>query len=212
MDGTGFGYGQKRELRFKRGSEIRKVSSHVKVELIAAKEKGRKETFILSVNMGKAYSDERKLLMDILRERRIKADLVLADALYGMSNEVLEKFFDMGRLVVVAVKDSLHTKVSSPIRKRAKKLYEEHRELYKERGMVERLIGKIKNAYGAIERARRFDMAVRYIWAKMILYNWAILFLAIFSLSGISGVVKSQVFWLIFFEHTHGFRVCSKRD
>ena len=92
-----------------------------------------------------------------------------------MSNEVLEKFFDIGKLVVVAVKDSLRTKVSSPIGKRAKELYEEHRELYKERGMVERLIGKIKNAYGRLERVKSYEMAKKYIWA---IYNWAMNFLS----------------------------------
>ncbi len=32
VDGTGFGYGGKRELKWMRGAQIRKVSSHVKVE------------------------------------------------------------------------------------------------------------------------------------------------------------------------------------
>ena len=44
----------------------------------------RGSEIILGVNMGKAYSDERKLLMGILGKVDIKAKRILADALYGM--------------------------------------------------------------------------------------------------------------------------------
>ena len=88
-DGTGFGYGEKRELNWMRGSQIRKVSSHVKVELLVGKVRGK--AIILGVNMGKTYSDERKLLMEILEKVNIKTKKVLADALYEQrgSQEVL---------------------------------------------------------------------------------------------------------------------------
>ena len=40
VDGTGFGYGEKRELKWMRGAQMRKVSSHVKVELLVGKVRG----------------------------------------------------------------------------------------------------------------------------------------------------------------------------
>ena len=176
VDGTGFGYGGKRELNWMRGAQIRKVSSHVKVELIVGKVRDR--AIILGVNMGEAYSDERKLLMEILEKVNIKAKKILADALYGMSKAMLEKFYEISEEVIVPVRDTLHTKVRSGIRKKAKIEYEDKREEYKQRYFIEQVIGKIKNAYGRLERTKSYEMARKHIWAKMILYNWAMIFLS----------------------------------
>ena len=40
-DGTGFGYGEQIKLNWMRGSQIREVSSHVKVELMVGKVRDR---------------------------------------------------------------------------------------------------------------------------------------------------------------------------
>ena len=37
VDGTGFGYNEKRKLNWMRGKKIREVSSHVKVELVVGR-------------------------------------------------------------------------------------------------------------------------------------------------------------------------------
>ncbi len=50
------------------------------------------------------------------------------------------------------------------------------REEYKQRYFIE--LWKIKNAYGRLERTKSYEMAKKYIWAKMILYNWAMIFLS----------------------------------
>ena len=176
VDGTGFGYGEKRELNWMRGSQIRKVSSHVKVELLVGKVRG--SAIILGVNMGEAYSDERKLLMKILEKVNIKAKKILADALYGMDKKVLKRFYEISEEVIVPVRNTPHTKVRSGIRKKAKIEYEDKREEYKQRYFIEQVIGKIKNAYGRLERTKSYDMARKHIWAKMILYNWAMIFLS----------------------------------
>ncbi len=121
VDGTGFGYGGKRELNWMRGAQIRKVSSHVKVELLVGKV--RDSSIIFGVNIAKAYRDERKLLMEILG--KVKAKKILADAL--ISKDVFERFYEISEEVIVPVRDTLHTKVRSDIRKRAKKEYEAKR-------------------------------------------------------------------------------------
>ena len=64
--------------------QIRRVSSHVKVELLVGKV--RDSAIIIGVNMGKAYSDERKLLVEIFEKINIKT----------MSKEVLKKFYEIG--------------------------------------------------------------------------------------------------------------------
>jgi hypothetical protein len=151
VDGTGFGYDDKRDLSWMRGKKIRQVSSHVKVELIVGRKGEEKETMLIGVNMVPAYSDERKLLLEMIDGMNVKVKYIMADALYGMSVDVLKEFFDRADIVLVPVRDTLHTKVKDPIRKRAKEIYESNREKYRDRYIVEQVIGKIKNAYGSSE-------------------------------------------------------------
>ena len=125
------------------------------------------------MNIAKAYSDERELLVEILEKINIKTKKILADTLYDMSKEVFKKFYEISEEVVAPVRDTLHMVVRSEVRKRTK------REEYKQRYFIERVIGKIKNAYGRLERTKSYDMAKKYIWAKVILYNWAMIFTTI---------------------------------
>ena len=56
------------------------------------------------------------------------------------------------------VRDTHRRKVRSGVRKRAKKEYEAKRGEYRQR--IEQVIGKIKNAYGRLERTKSYEMAV----------------------------------------------------
>jgi len=51
-------------------------------------------------------------------------------------------------------------------------MYEANRERYRERYVVEQVIEKIKNAYGRCEGTKSFEMAVKSVMVKMIVYNW----------------------------------------
>ncbi|HEY8542247.1 MAG TPA: transposase [Pseudothermotoga sp.] len=171
VDGTRFGYDDKQRLNWMRGRKIREVSSHVRVEIIVGrKEKGGKP-IVVGVSMGPAYSDERKLLLGLMGSGWVRAQCVIGDGIYSMSLELLEKFFERSDLVLVPVKDTLRTKVKHPLRQKAKQMYEANREKYRERYIVEQVIGKIKNAYGGCESTKSFEMAMKSIWAKVILYN-----------------------------------------
>ena len=171
VDGTGFGYDNKQKLNWMRGKKIREVSSHVKVELVVGKI-GNGKDVILGASMGKAYSDERKLLEKMIGKVKVKSRYILGDALYGMSVKVLKKLFEKAEKVIVPIKDTLHTKVRNPIRKKVKQMYEENKEKYKNRYIVEQVIGKIKNAYGQWEETKSLEMAKKSVWAKIIAYNW----------------------------------------
>ena len=76
--------------------------------------------------------------------------------------------------MIVPVRDTPHTKVRSGIRKKAKKEYEVKKGEYRQR--IKQVIGKIKKAYRRLERTKSYEMA--NIWAKVILYNWAMIFLS----------------------------------
>jgi hypothetical protein len=144
------------------------------LKLIVGRKGEEKEAMLIGVNMRPAYSYERKLLLEMIDGMNVKAKYIMADVLYGMSTDVLKEFFDRADIVLVPVRDTLHTKMKDPIRKRARKVYKSNREKYRQRYIVEQVIGKIKNAYGSSERTRSYDMAVKMVWVKMIMFNWAI--------------------------------------
>ena len=121
VDGTGFGYNEKRKLNWMRGKKIREVSSHVKVELVVGKMGNGKEV-IFGVEMGRAYSDERKLLEGMIGKVKARSKYILGDALYGKSVKVLRKLFEKAEEVIVPIKDTLHTRVRDPIRKKVRRM------------------------------------------------------------------------------------------
>ena len=121
VDGTGFGYNDKRKLNWMRGKKIREVSSHVKVELVVGRMGNRKEV-IFGVEMGRAYSDERKLLEGMIGKVEARSKYILGDALYGKSVKVLRNLFEKAEEVIVLIKDTLHTRVRDPIRKKVRRM------------------------------------------------------------------------------------------
>jgi len=172
VDGTGFGYDDKQRLNWMRGKKVREVSSHVRVEMMVGRIKGKRDV-IIGVEMGKAYTDERKLLKEMMKGIKVKGRYILGDALYGMDVEVLRLMFEKAREVIVPVRDGLHKRVRNPLRKIVKWMYENGREKYKDRYVVEQVIGKIKNAYGQWESVKGLEMAKKEVWVKVIAYNWA---------------------------------------
>jgi len=68
----------------------------------------------------------------------------------------------------VPVRDTVHTRMKHPLSVQAKRDYEENRE----RNIVERAIGKIKNAYGSCIPTNSEEKARKGVWLMVILYNW----------------------------------------
>ncbi len=86
VDGTGMGYNTPFYLRDKRGLGIRKISSHVKIIALCYWQGGR--NWVVDVEIGKAYSDEGKLCMELLEKRKEGllpyGTNIVGDKLYGM--------------------------------------------------------------------------------------------------------------------------------
>ncbi len=83
---------------------------------------------IIGVEMGKAYTDERKLLKEMMEGIKVKGRYILGDALYGMDVKVLRLMFEKAKEVIVPVRDGLHKRVRNPLRKIVKWMYENGRE------------------------------------------------------------------------------------
>jgi len=187
-DGTGFGYDEAYYLNNKRGAQIRKIKSHVKTEVLVGTVNGKK--FVLSAKTDKAYTDENKLLLQMLNEgvfENIKGRYFLGDRYYGKSIEVLKKLNELGFDVIVSIKDTLRQKVRNEYRLKAKNNYEKEfkKKVYKRhRYKVEQLIGNVKNWFGDRFNTKSFELAQRYVLVSFLLYNLyllVILYFFIFS-------------------------------
>jgi len=64
------------------------------------------------------------------------------------------------------IKATLHTRVRNPTWKKIKRMYEENKEKYQDRYVVEQVIGKMKNAYGQWERTKSQEMAKKSVGAQ----------------------------------------------
>jgi len=178
-DGTGFGFEKKVGLKYLRGKESKDVKEHVKVELLVGGTSAG--DYVTGINVGPPYGDERKLLLQLFEELEIVGDgYFVADALYGMSNKVLEELFERGFIPVIPVRDGIHTKIKSEIRKFVSEIYNKKRSIYSQRYRIEQVIGKIKNSYGDKERAKTYDMAAKSVIAKVILFNYCFLISLLF--------------------------------
>jgi len=170
-DGTGFGYDGLYRLSWRRGKEMREVSSHVKTEVVVVRDKTGMD-IVYSISTGPPYSDERRLVEPLLKGADIKAEAVIAD---GMSVKILEMFKRIGAKVIVPIREGMWTRVRNSLRLEVMNLYRREKGVYKRRYIVEQVIGKVKNAYGRCEGAKRLELAVKYVWIKFIAYNYCVL-------------------------------------
>jgi len=77
----GFDFGEDEELRFKRGKELRRVQSHIRLQsIVGTIQKGY--AFIEAFFLGGAYASENRMVDAILENFSFSSKIVLADALY----------------------------------------------------------------------------------------------------------------------------------
>jgi hypothetical protein len=94
----------------------------MKAEVLIGVVKDKK--VVLGVKTDRAYSCERKLLSEILKDIPFRAFYFLGDAYYGMESELLKEIEQRGMVAVVPVSESLRIKVRSQERLWAKEKYE----------------------------------------------------------------------------------------
>jgi len=196
-DGTGFGYSDTFNLTWMRGKQIRQVKSHVKTEVLVGVVKGK--TIVVGVSTGKAYSDECKLLMPMLKTLKVRARYFLGDAYYGKV-EVLNEIKRLKINPIVPIRDTRHMKVRHLVRLWTKENYEKGKEVYrKNRFKVEQVIGIVKNKFGDRDCVMDFHTASLYVLARFALYNLILLFKLLFS----PFISPFFPFAYIFFKQAH---------
>jgi hypothetical protein len=76
---------------------------------------------------------------------------------------------------VIPVEDTLRRKVKNKYRNKIKAIYDENKEIYKDRYKIEQLFGKIKNAYGDRDNTKNYNLASVFVLIRFLIYNIAVL-------------------------------------
>ena len=175
VDGTGFGYNDTYRLMWERGKRLKEVKSHIKTEVLAFV-KG-KTTVPIAVKVGEPYSDERKLFKEILKETSLdEGSYIIGDRLYGMDSQLAKLLLEEYKLTpVIPVKDGIRKRIRDPYMRKLKEIYEDNKEVYRERYKIEQLIGKIKNVYGDRDNTKSYNLACVFVLMRFLLYNIALL-------------------------------------
>jgi len=170
-DATGFTFGEKYNLKWHRGTEIRKVSSHVRLEVvIAVVENGKK--IIAGVESGGPYASEIKMLRKVLeRIQSLKRVPFIADKGYD-AVDILQKLLEKGFEPAIKIKETFRMEIKHPLRKVSKENWEKYG---KERYMIEQIFGSIKQKIGSSFNLIREDLARKAALACAILWNFYIL-------------------------------------
>ena len=104
-------------MKLLRGAKLKKAKYHTKAEvLIYANDDNL--TFIEDINLDKAYSNERKLLFDIIKHKKFNNQIYfLADKLYSLSNKLSKYLITKRNLIpVVSISNPLRNKIKNEYR------------------------------------------------------------------------------------------------
>jgi len=171
IDATGFGFDESFNLKMLRGKELREVKSHIRLEAIVCVSENN-YTFIDGFYLDKAYSNENKMLFELLKNYYFSSKFVLADALYSTS-KLAKYLIDKNLIPVIPTKDTLHKKINNPYRLKLKTFYEKYKSIYKKRNLVENTFAKIKIPFGDREYTKNINLARKFILMKILILNFA---------------------------------------
>ena len=119
IDGTGFSYHDVYPLQYLRGTEVRKVQSHVRALALVAST-GR-ERFFIGAQPGRAYASETKMAEKLLPHFSFKQHLPFLGDKGFDSIYLLHSIKQAGALPCIKMKEGRHMNILDPERKLSKK-------------------------------------------------------------------------------------------
>jgi len=170
MDATGFSFKDTYPLKFYRGTEIRKIKSHIKAAILAGV--FGKKRFIIGARAGPPYSSEIKLIEPLL-EKIPSPSYALGDKAYDCIR-LLETIVNRDCLPAIAIKESQSYSIRHPLRKLSKSI-SLIKEIYSKRTLVEGLFGNTKQALSSHIRVFNQNIATVFALLRLALFNIAIL-------------------------------------
>lgn len=182
-DATGFGFGDKYNLNWKRGTQIRTVQSHVRLEAIIAVDENKRK-IITAVETGGPYESEVEMLRNALKRLKPQKGLpFIADKGYD-AVDIIESLLDRGFEPAIRIKETMRMSIRHPLRKLSNENWKRYGKM---RYRVEQLFGSIKQKIGSSFKLLRKDLARKASLACAILWNFWVLatYLFLLFLSGI---------------------------
>jgi Transposase DDE domain. len=182
-DATGFGFGDKYNLNWKRGTQIRTVQSHVRLEAIIAVDENKLK-IITAVETGGPYESEIEMLRKALKKLQPQKGLpFIADKGYD-AVDIIESLLDRGFEPAIRIKETMRMSIRHPLRKLSNENWKRYGKM---RYRVEQLFGSIKQKIGSSFKLLREDLARKASIACAILWNFWVLatYLFLLFLSGI---------------------------
>jgi hypothetical protein len=183
LDATGFGFGDKYNLNWKRGTQIRTVQSHVRLEVIMAVDENKRK-IITAVETGGPYESEIEMLRKALKKLQPQKGLpFVADKGYD-AVDIIESLLDRGFEPAIRIKETMRMSIKHPLRKLSNENWKRYGKI---RCRVEQLFGSIKQKIGSSFKLLREDLARKASIACAILWNFWLLatYLFLLFLSGI---------------------------
>jgi hypothetical protein len=173
-DATGFGFGDKSptpatpKLNWERGTQIRTVQSHVRLEVIMVVDENKRR-IITAVEAGGPYESEIEMLRKALKRLKPQKGLpFITDKGYD-AVDIIESLLDRGFEPAIRIKETMRMGIRHPLRKLSNENWKRYGEM---RYSVEQLFGSIKQKIGSSFKLLREDLSRKASIACAILWNF----------------------------------------
>lgn len=196
VDATGFGFGDKYNLNWERGTQIRTVQSHVRLEVIMVVDENRRR-IITAVESGRPYESEIEMLRKALKRLKPQKGLpFIADKGYDAVDIIIESLLDSGFEPAIRIKETMRMGIRHPFRKLSNENWKRYGKM---RYRIEQLFGSIKQKIGSSFKLLREDLARRASIACAILWNFYLL------ATSLSLLLLSRIFYYNYAKSTCRF-------
>lgn len=171
MDGTGFSYHDVYPMRFHRGTELRKVRTHVKIAALMGFVGTRR--FVISARAAGPYAGETTLIQPQLEALPRGRGSILGDKGYD-STRIMRTIKAKGYRPVIPIKRGRNlVTVRNPLRLEAEA--NAQKRLYKKRPLIEGLFGNVKQKLSSHIKIFKLEIAKTFALLRFALLNISVL-------------------------------------
>jgi hypothetical protein len=171
MDGTGFSYHDLYPMKLHRGTEVRKIRTHVKVAVVMGLAGGRR--FIVSARAAGAYAGETTLIQPQLEALPEGKGSVLGDKGYD-SGKIMMTIKGKGYRPVIPIKRGRNIfPPKDPLRLESERNAEKR--IYRKRPLIEGLFGNVKQKLSSHIKIFKLEIAKTFALLRFALLNAAVL-------------------------------------
>lgn len=166
IDGTGFSFNDSYPLTYLRGTEIRKVQSHVRAIALVAT--NGKERFVAGVIQGKPYEGEIPLAKQLVARFSFRANLPFLGDKGFDSIEFIEQLMQQQCLPCIKVRETYRHAVRHHARLNSKENEAQHGQ---KRTLIESLFGNAKQKLTSHIKTKHMQLAQTYALLRLALFN-----------------------------------------